>query len=78
MLFTVSLVCIETKRILIFQTTCASLTNAERQPQVARELRCVTPIVVNIMPEEKYEEILKLFREMGLQTNPLCLICLNM
>ena len=78
MLFTVSLLCIETKRILILQTTCASLTNAVQQPQAGREVRCVTPVVVNIMPEEKYEKILKFFREMGLQTNPLCLICLKM
>jgi len=78
MLFTVSLVCIETKRILILQANCASLNNAVQQPQAAREVRCVTRVVVNIMPEEKYEKILKFFREMGLQTNPLCLICLNM
>jgi hypothetical protein len=56
MLFTVSLVCTETKSILILWVNCASLTNAVRQPQVAHELRCVTPVVVNIMPEEKYEK----------------------
>jgi hypothetical protein len=64
--------------MLILQATCTSLTIAVRQPQAARELRCVTPVVVNIMPEEKYEKILNFFREMGLQMNPLCLICLNM
>jgi len=78
MLLTVSLVCTEAKRIFILQATCASLTNAVRQVQAAREVRCFTPVVVNIMPEEKYEKILKFFREMGLETNPLCLICFNM